>query len=62
MLRRKQTDSTKAKISQSMRQVHAQKTEAEKEQTRARQSETMKQRWSEVPQTTMDDLLGVEDE
>ena len=44
MLRRKQTDSTKAKISQSMRQVHAQKTEAEKEQTRARQSETMKQR------------------
>ena len=30
MLSRKQTDATKAKISQTMKQVHAQKTETEK--------------------------------
>ena len=42
MLRRKQTDSTKAKISQKMKQVHAGKTEAEKQATREKQSQTMK--------------------
>lgn len=62
MLRRKQSDSTKAKISQKMKEMHAQKTETEKMMTRARQSEAMKQRWAEVPKTTMDDLLDEEDE
>lgn len=57
MLSRKQTDATKAKISQKMKQVHAQKTETEKMMTRAKQSETMKQRWAEVPKTTIEDIL-----
>lgn len=57
MLSRKQTDATKAKISQTMKQVHAQKTETEKMMTRAKQSETMKQRWAEVPKVTVDDIL-----
>lgn len=57
MLSRKQTDATKAKISQTMKQVHAQKTETEKMLTRAKQSETMRQRWAEIPKTTVDDIL-----
>ncbi len=58
MLRRKQSDSTKAKISQSMKQVHANKTEAEKEETREKQSQTMKQNWAKVPKVTIDDILA----
>lgn len=62
MLSRKLTDATKAKISQAMKQAHAKKTETEKMMIRAKQSETMRQRWAEVPKTTMDDILEEDEE
>ena len=58
MLRRKQSDSTKAKISQSMKNVHASRSEGEKEQIRQKQSDTMKHNWEQVPKITIDDILG----
>jgi len=60
MLRRKQSDSTKAKISQSMKQVHASRSEGEKEQIRQKQSDTMKHNWEQVPKITIDDILNEE--
>ncbi len=60
MLRRKQSDSTKAKISQKMKQVHAGKTEAEKQATREKQSQTMKRNWQAIPKVTIDDILAQE--
>lgn len=58
MLRRKQSDSTKARIAQSMRDVHANRSEAEKEEIRQKQSQTMKQNWDRIPKMTIDDILA----
>lgn len=58
MLRRKQSDSTKARIAQSMRDVHANRSEAEKEEIRQKQSQTMKQNWDRVSKVTIDDILA----
>lgn len=58
MLRRKQSDSTKARIAQSMRDVHANRSEAEKEEIRQKQSQTMKQNWDRVPKVTIDNILA----
>ena len=60
MLKRKQSDSTKAKISAKMTQIHAQRSDSEKEQIRQKQSQTMKQNWQKIPKTTIDDILAEE--
>ena len=61
MLRRKQTDSTKEKISQAAKDIWAHRSDAEKEAIRSKQSETMKQNWQRVPMTTIDDIVAEEE-
>ena len=43
-----------------MRDVHANRSEAEKEEIRQKQSQTMKQNWDRIPKTTIDDILPEE--
>lgn len=57
MYSRTQPDVVKQKISQSMKAVHAHRSEQEKEAIRQKQSQTMKKLWSEVPKTTIEDIL-----
>ena len=57
MYSRTQKDSTKQKISQKMKQLHAQRSPEEKAQIAKKQSDSMKRIWADVPRTTMDDIL-----
>ena len=41
-----------------MRDVHANRSEAEKEEIRQKQSQTMKQNWDRIPKMTIDDILA----
>ena len=43
-----------------MKQVHANRSEGEKEQIRQKQSDTMKHNWEQVPLITIDDILSEE--
>lgn len=63
MYSRTQNDSTKQKISQKMKQVHAQRSPEEKAQIAKKQSDSMKRIWANIPQhISMDDHLNVNDE
>lgn len=63
MYSRTQNDSTKQKISQKMKQVHAQRSPEEKVQIAKKQSDSMKRIWANIPQhISMDDYLNVNDE
>ena len=57
MYSRIQPDAVKQKISQSMKAVHAHRSEQEKEAIRQKQSQSMKAIWAEVPKVTVDDIL-----
>ena len=46
---REVSTSTKQKIAQGVRKAHAQRTEAEKQQTRERQSASAKRYWATIP-------------
>lgn len=62
MYSRTQKDSTKLKISQKMKQLHAQRSPEEKAEIARKQSDTMRRIWSDVPKhVTMADLLGSKD-
>ena len=52
---REVSTSTKLKISQGVRKAHAQRTEAEKQQTRARQSAALRAYWQTIPKKEDDD-------
>lgn len=52
---REVSTTTRQKIAQGVRKAHAQRTEAEKEQTRARQSASMRAYWQTIPQKEEDD-------
>lgn len=57
MYSRTQKDSTKQKISQKMKQLHAQRSPEEKAQIAQKQSDTMRRIWADIPRTSMDDIL-----
>lgn len=57
MYSRTQPDNVKQKISQSMKAVHAHRSPEEKARISQKQSQTMKKIWSEVPKTTIEDIL-----
>lgn len=46
---RELTDSTRQKISDSMKQFHANKTAAQSQKTSEKQSQAMKKYWSSIP-------------
>ena len=46
---REQPQAVKDKISQSMKAYHAQKSEREKQNTRNRQANSMRQYWAQIP-------------
>jgi hypothetical protein len=52
---REVSTSTRQKISQSLKKAHAQKTEQEKQQTRERQSASMRAYWETIPRNEEDD-------
>ena len=63
MYSRTQKESTKQKISQKMKQLHAQRSPEEKAKIAQKQSDTMKRIWADVPpHITMKDYLGIDDD
>ena len=46
---------TRQKIAQGVRKAHAQKTETEKQQTRAKQSASMRAYWERIPKKLEED-------
>ncbi len=46
---------TRQKIAQGVRKAHAQKTETEKQQTRAKQSASMRAYWERIPKKQEED-------
>ena len=52
---REVSTTTRQKIAQGVRKAHAQKTEQEKEQTRARQSASMRAYWKRIPKKEDED-------
>ena len=54
---REVSQSTRAKISQAVRQSHLRKTETEKQQTRAKQSASMRAFWQTIPKKEEDEPL-----
>ena len=52
---REVSTTTRQKIAQGVRKAHAQRTEAEKEQTRARQSASMRAYWKRIPKKDEDE-------
>ena len=52
---REVSSSTRQKIAQGVRKSHAQKTEQEKQQTRARQSASAKAYWATIPRKEEED-------
>ena len=57
---REVSNSTKAKISQGVKQSHLRKTETEKQQTRAKQSASMKRYWQTIPKKEEEDVPQVD--
>ena len=54
---REVSTSTRQKIAQAVRKSHAQKTETEKQQTRAKQSASMRAYWQTIPKKEDDEPL-----
>lgn len=52
---REVSTSTRQKIAQGVRKAHAQRTETEKQQTRAKQSVSMKAYWKTIPKKQDDE-------
>ena len=52
---REVSTATRQKISQSVKKAHAQRTETEKQQTRARQSAAMRAYWETIPRKEEDE-------